>query len=102
MRYDRAAKPGLSNLLELLAAATDRTPVEVARGYSTYGDLKKDVAAALTEMLRPIRDRRRALEGDLGYVDAVLSRGAARAREVAAATYARAADAMGLLPEPAG
>jgi tryptophanyl-tRNA synthetase len=102
MRYDRAAKPGLSNLLELLAAATDRTPVEVARGYTTYGDLKNDVAAALSEMLRPIRERRRALEGDLAYVDAVLSRGAARAREVAGATYARAADAMGLLPEPAG
>ena len=101
MRYDRAAKPGLSNLLELLAAATDRTPVEVARGYTTYGDLKNDVAAALCEMLRPIRERRHALEGDLPYVDAVLERGAARAREVASATYARAADAMGLLPEPA-
>ena len=102
MRYDRAAKPGLSNLLELLAAATDRTPVEVARGYTTYGDLKNDVAAALCEMLTPIRERRQALDGDLAYVDAVLSRGAVRAREVASATYARAADAMGLLPEPAG
>jgi tryptophanyl-tRNA synthetase len=101
MRYDRAAKPGLSNLLELLAAATDRTPVEVARGYTSYGGLKNDVAAALCEMLRPIRERRRALEGDLAYVDAVLERGAARAREVASVTYARAADAMGLLPEPA-
>ena len=102
MRYDRAAKPGLSNLLEMLAAATDRTPVEVARGYTTYGDLKNDVAGALCDLLRPIRERRRSLERDLPYVDAVLERGAARAREVAAATYARAADAMGLLPEPAG
>ena len=33
MRYDRAAKPGLANLLDLLAAATGRTPEEVARGY---------------------------------------------------------------------
>jgi tryptophanyl-tRNA synthetase len=101
MRYDRAAKPGLSNLLELLAAATGRTPVEVARGYTSYGGLKNDVAAALCGMLRPIRERRRALEGDLAYVDAVLERGAAHAREVASVTYARAADAMGLLPEPA-
>ena len=52
-------------------------------------------------MLTPIRERRQALDGDLAYVDAVLSRGAVRAREVASATYARAADAMGLLPEPA-
>ena len=40
VRYDPEAKPGLSNLLELLAAATDRRPEEVAAGYSRYGDLK--------------------------------------------------------------
>jgi tryptophanyl-tRNA synthetase len=101
MRFDRAAKPGLANLLELLAAATNRRPEQVAKDYTSYGELKNDVAAALCEMLRPIRERRLALEDDLAYVDAVLERGAAHAREVAGATYARAADAMGLLPEPA-
>ena len=55
MRYDRAAKPGLANLLDLLAAATGRTPVEVAAGYERYGDLKNDVAAALCELLGPVR-----------------------------------------------
>ncbi len=99
MRYDRAAKPGLANLLDLLAAATDRTPLEVAQGYQRYGDLKNDVAGALGELLRPVRQRRSALEGDLTYVHAVLERGAARAHEVAGAVYARAADAMGLLPQ---
>jgi len=98
MRYDRAAKPGLANLLDLLAAATGRTPQEVAQGYTRYGDLKNDVAAALCELLRPVRERRVALEGDLPYVRAVLERGAAHAHDVAAATYARAADAVGLLP----
>ena len=98
MRYDRAAKPGLANLLDLLAAATGRTPQEVAQGYTRYGDLKNDVAAALCELLRPVRERRVALESDLPYVRAVLERGAAHAHDVAAATYARAADAVGLLP----
>jgi tryptophanyl-tRNA synthetase len=98
MRYDRQAKPGLANLLDLLAAATGRTAVEVAAGYERYGDLKNDVAAALGELLRPVRERRKELEADLPYVNAVLARGAARAHEVAEATYARAADAMGLLP----
>ena len=98
MRYDRATKPGLANLLDLLAAATGRSPQEVARGYTRYGDLKNDVAAALCELLRPVRERRVALEGDLPYVRAVLERGAAHAHDVAAATYARAADAVGLLP----
>jgi len=98
MRYDRRAKPGLANLLDLLAAATGRTPQEVAEGYTRYGDLKNDVAAALCDLLRPVRERRTALERDLPYVHAVLERGAARAHEVASATYARAADAVGLLP----
>jgi tryptophanyl-tRNA synthetase len=97
MRYDREAKPGLANLLDLLAAATGRAAVEVAAGYERYGDLKNDVAAALSELLRPVRERRSELEGDLPYVQDVLARGAAHAHEVAAATYARAAEAIGLL-----
>ena len=40
VRYDRVAKPGVANLLELLAGATGRTPQEVATGYTRYGDLK--------------------------------------------------------------
>ena len=98
MRYDREAKPGLANLLELLAATTGRTPVDVAAGYERYGDLKNDVAAAVCDLLRPIRERRAQLDDDLPYVHEVLARGAAHAHEVAATTYARAADAIGLLP----
>jgi tryptophanyl-tRNA synthetase len=98
MRYDRDKKPGLANLLEILAAATGRSPENVVNEYTRYGDLKNDVAAALVELLRPIRERRTALELDRTYVDDVLARGAAQAHEVAAATYARAADAIGLLP----
>ncbi len=53
MRFDWEKKPGLANLLEILAAATGRTPVAAAAEYTRYGDLKNDVAAALTELLRP-------------------------------------------------
>jgi tryptophanyl-tRNA synthetase len=97
VRYDPAAKPGLSNLLDLLAAATDRRPVDVAAGYSRYGDLKNDVAAALVELLRPVRERHVALSSDLGAVREILAAGAERAHAVASTTYARAADAIGLL-----
>ena len=58
VRYDRAAKPGLANLLELLAAATDGHPTRWRQGYQRYGDLKNDVADALAELLRPVRERR--------------------------------------------
>ncbi len=61
MRYDRGTKPGLANLLDLLAAATGSTPTEVATHYERYGDLKAAVAEALDELLRPVRERRREL-----------------------------------------
>ncbi|HWD56211.1 MAG TPA: tryptophan--tRNA ligase [Acidimicrobiales bacterium] len=102
VRFDREKKPGLANLLEILGAATGRSPEAVAEDYTRYGDLKNDAAGALCELLRPIRERRQALGGDPAYVDAVLARGAAHAHEVAAITYARAADAMGLLPPVTG
>ncbi|MHB1584452.1 MAG: tryptophan--tRNA ligase [Acidimicrobiales bacterium] len=97
VRYDPVAKPGLANLLDLLAAATDRSAEEVAKGYRRYGDLKHDVAEALVEMLRPVRERHREIAADPGEVRAVLARGAQRAQGLAADTYERAADAMGLL-----
>jgi len=97
VRYDPVAKPGLANLLDLLAAATGRTPLDVATGYTRYGDLKNDVAEALCELLRPVRERRAELDRDAGYVDAVLADGAARAHEQAARVYARASEAVGLL-----
>jgi tryptophanyl-tRNA synthetase len=101
VRYDREAKPGLANLLDLLAAASDRTPTEVATGYTRYGDLKNDVAEALSELLRPVRERRQALESDPAHVHAVLAVGAAKAHATAAKTYEIAATAMGLMPPAA-
>ena len=66
----------------------------MASGYQRYGDLKRDLAEALIELLRPVRERRKALAADPGAVAALLGVGAEKARAVAGATYARAADAM--------
>jgi tryptophanyl-tRNA synthetase len=98
IRYDPEGKPGLSNLLEILAAATDRRPDEVARGYRRYGDLKRDLSEALVELLRPVKERHAELSGDPDAVRRLLATGAERAHEVATVTYARAAAAVGLLP----
>ncbi len=97
VRYDPESKPGLSNVIELLAVATQRTTDDVANSYERYGDLKVDCAEALVELLRPIRTRRAELAADPGAVPALLARGAHKATEVASATYARAAQAVGLL-----
>jgi len=98
VRYDREAKPGVSNLLSILAAATGGTPAEVAKGYTQYGPLKSDTAAAVIELLRPIQASYRELEADPAEVTRLLEVGAAKAQAVAAGTLDRARRAIGLLP----
>ncbi len=98
VRYDPEAKPGVANLLELLAVSTGRPPAEVAADYSQYGPLKADAAAALVEFLRPLQTTYQELAKDPGHVEDVLAKGAAKAQAVAVATLARAQAAIGLLP----
>jgi tryptophanyl-tRNA synthetase len=102
VRYDPVHKPGVSNLLELLAASTGGDPAELASGYANYGSLKVDVAEALTELLRPVRERFIELHAQRGYVESVLADGAAKARAVAGPTLDRAMRAVGLLAPPGG
>ncbi len=97
VRYDPQSKPGVSNLLELLSVATGTPPGELANKYEQYGPLKADTAAAVVEFLRPVRQRFDELIVDEGYILDVLAQGAEKARTVASQTYARAAEAMGLL-----
>lgn len=98
VRYDPAKKPGVSNLVELLAVATDRTPKAAAESCSSYGDLKEQTAAALAEFVRPLHERYREVQGDPAWVQTVLQDGAEKARAFAAGTLTRARDAMGLVP----
>jgi len=96
VRYDPKTKPGVSNLLEILAAVTGATPQDVAAGYTQYGPLKADTGDAVVEALRPIQARAHELLGDRAELADLLRKGADRAREVSAATLRRAYDAVGL------
>ncbi|HLI53100.1 MAG TPA: tryptophan--tRNA ligase [Acidimicrobiales bacterium] len=98
VRYDPAAKPGLSNLVELFAAVEGSSPEDVASRYDAYGPLKADLAAAVVSLVEPIQRRFRELSADPGHLEAVLQDGAERASKVAEATLQRAFDAVGLLP----
>jgi tryptophanyl-tRNA synthetase len=95
--FDPEKKPGVANLLAILAAATGRRPDDVAEGYTQYGPLKADTAEAVIELIRPVRERYEALASDPEAVRATLRRGAEKAEAVAGATLARARDAVGLL-----
>ena len=96
--YDREKKPGVANLLEILATATDSLPSAVATKYSQYGALKSDAGAAVIAMLAPIRARYQELMNDRGELARLIRRGDERAEAVAAATLARAHAAIGILP----
>ncbi len=97
VRYDPATKPGVSNLLEILGAATGQKPDALAKGYTQYGPLKSDAADAVIELLTPIQERYRELAGDPGELAALLRKGADKARAVASVTLRRAYDAVGFL-----
>jgi tryptophanyl-tRNA synthetase len=98
VRFDRATKPGVSNLLEILAACTGEAPEALATRYTQYGPLKADTGEAVVEVLRPIQTRYHELMADPTELQSLLRKGAAKARVVAAATLARAQSALGLTP----
>jgi tryptophanyl-tRNA synthetase len=98
VRYDRETKPGVSNLLDILAVSTGSTPEAAAAKYTQYGPLKTDTAAALIELLRPLQERFAELEADGGYVRDVLAKGAEKAAAIAEPVLDRAQAAIGLLP----
>ncbi|MFZ3472037.1 tryptophan--tRNA ligase [Streptomyces sp. 4.24] len=95
--YDRDARPGVANLLDVLAACTGGEPAVLADGYTGYGALKRDVADAVVELLRPVRARHAELAADPGAVEAVLRAGAGRARALARPVVDEAYRAIGLL-----
>ncbi|MEU1333974.1 tryptophan--tRNA ligase [Streptomyces sp. NPDC005865] len=104
VEFDRESKPGVSNLLEILAACQGGNPEALSGAYQSYGALKKDTAEAVVELLRPVQERHKELVADPSYVEKVLRRGAERAKSMAKPTVDGAYRAIGLLPptdEPA-
>jgi tryptophanyl-tRNA synthetase len=100
IRFDRERKPGVANLLTIASALTGRSVIELEADYEGrgYGDLKKDVAAAVVEALAPIRERVREYLDSPDLLDDVLADGAERARVIARATVDRVYDRLGILP----
>jgi len=86
-----AEKPGVSNLLDILAACGGS-----AEGITTYGALKRAVTDAVVAELEPLQKRYAELAADPAYVSGVYEAGAARCRDVTEPVLAAAHAAMGL------
>jgi tryptophanyl-tRNA synthetase len=91
-------KPGISNLIEILAAVRSAPPAEVEYEFAQagYGDFKKAVAAAVVEYLAPVRERYEELRGDEAALERTLEAGAERASAMAAETLADVRARMGV------
>jgi len=93
-------KPGIANLIEILAAVRGESAAAVEAEFATarYGDFKTAVAEAVIDYLAPVRERYLDLRADEAALEALLADGAARAREIAAQTLSEVRELMGVGP----
>ncbi len=91
-------KPGIANLIEILAAVRGSEPaaVEAEFAEARYGEFKTAVAAAVVEYLTPVRERYEQLRADEDALEAILAVGAERAQAMAAETLADVRELMGV------
>ena len=96
VRYDPETKPGVSNLLEILAALVGSDPAGLAPRFRGYGPLKASATDAVIAELGPIRRRHDELMADPAELVRLLDAGAERAHSAAATVLTRARKAMGV------
>jgi tryptophanyl-tRNA synthetase len=93
-------KPGVTNLIEIMAAATGASPEEIEARFDGggYAPFKEAVAEAVVELFDPVRLRFGELRGRAGQLQAILAKGAEKAHAIASETLARAYDHVGFVP----
>jgi tryptophanyl-tRNA synthetase len=99
VRHDPEAKPGISNLIEIMAVATASSIAEVEARYDGqgYGRFKEDVGEAVVELFGPIQQRYEELRADESELRRLLARGAEKAREASAPTLETMYERMGFV-----
>jgi tryptophanyl-tRNA synthetase len=88
IRFDPDDKPGISNLLSIYSALSDRSVQDLEKEYAGrgYGDLKRDLAELVVDFVTPFRDRTLELLEDQQHLLDILESGRQRASEIAEAT----------------
>lgn len=99
VRYAPGEKPGVSNLIQIYAAATgkDYETVEAEFEGKGYGALKPAVGEAVVETLRPIREETERLLADKAYLESVYRAGAEKAGYVANKTLQKVYKKVGFV-----
>jgi tryptophanyl-tRNA synthetase len=91
-------KPGVSNLIEILAAVrgADQESIEAEFDGSGYGAFKQAVADEVVASLAPVRERYERLRADAGELERILATGADKARAIISQTMVDVRAAMGV------
>ena len=99
VRYDPAAKPGVSNLMTIYQVFTGKSFEEIEREFDGkgYGDFKEAVGAVVADGLAPIQGEYSRILADKDYVDGVLKEGAAAASRIADRMIQKVYRKVGLL-----
>lgn len=100
--FDTSEKPGVSNLLSLLALATDRSIESLVPEYEDkmYGHLKGDVADAVVALVEPIQAQYETIRNDRAYLNEVMKHGADKASQRASQTLQKVYDTIGFIAKP--
>ncbi|WP_339899444.1 tryptophan--tRNA ligase [Paraglaciecola polaris] len=100
--FNTAEKPGVSNLLSLLACATGKSIAALVPEYEDkmYGHLKTDVADAVVAMLEPIQAKFKELRQDQTELERIMAAGAEKAQAKAQKTIDKAYQAVGFVANP--
>ena len=99
IRFDREAKPGISNLLGIYSAITGESIDSLVARFdgAGYGALKTELADVVVSHIEPIRNRAEELLSDPAELDRLLAKGAAKANELAEQTLATVYERIGFI-----
>ncbi len=99
VRYDPAAKPGVSNLMQIYSVTTGKSFEEIEAEFASrgYGDFKTAVGESVVETLRPIQEETARILGDKAYLQGVYRAGAEKAAKVAYKTLNKVYKKIGFI-----
>lgn len=99
VKFDPESKPGVSNLMQIYSAITNKTMEEIEKEFEGkgYGDFKMAVANSVIEKLKPIQDKYKEILNDKEYLEKVYTQGAENARKLASKTLEDVKNKIGIL-----
>ncbi len=99
VRFDPENKPGVSNLMQIYSAITNRTMDEIEKEFDGkgYGDFKMAVANSVVERLKPVQEKYKELLENRKYLEEIYTKGAENAKKMASKTLREVKDKIGII-----